>query len=81
VLAFVRHADFRFADFWQWTSFTDYLVVLCSVTLLLSVVVFILQGNAVLAVAIGYLSLIAESSISMPQFVTNCRRGTTVGLR
>lgn len=76
-----RCADFTLRHFWQWTSFSDYLCVLTTITFLLSAIVYMLRGHSFLGSAIGSVSLFAESSISVPQFVANCRRGTTVGLR
>lgn len=71
----------RIRDFWAWTSFRDYVIAVFMFTFALSCAAYIFQNSAPFGSFVGHFALIAESLVSTPQLVANCKRGSTEGLR
>uniref|UniRef100_A0A1B6L4U3 Solute carrier family 66 member 2 n=1 Tax=Graphocephala atropunctata TaxID=36148 RepID=A0A1B6L4U3_9HEMI len=72
--------DFEWRYFWQWTDFTSYIEFLLSLTLLCSLVTFVLQDSSVYIEALGFLALLTEAMLAIPQLLQNFRNKSTEGM-
>uniref|UniRef100_A0A1B6GIW7 Solute carrier family 66 member 2 n=1 Tax=Cuerna arida TaxID=1464854 RepID=A0A1B6GIW7_9HEMI len=72
--------DFEWRYFWQWTDFTSYIEFLLSLTLLCSLVTFVLQDSPVYIEALGFLALLTEAMLAIPQLLQNFRNKSTEGM-
>lgn len=73
--------DFDWRYFWQWTDFTSYIEFLLSLTLLFSLITFVLQDSVVYIESLGYAALLTEAMLAIPQLVKNYRNKSTEGMR
>ncbi|KAG8248741.1 PQ-loop repeat-containing protein 1 [Homalodisca vitripennis] len=79
-LLYCLSPDFEWRYFWQWTDFTSYIEFLLSLTLLCSLVTFVLQDSSVYIEALGFLALLTEAMLAIPQLLQNFRNKSTEGM-
>jgi len=72
--------DFEWRYFWQWTDFTSYIEFLLSLTLLCSLVTFVLQDSMVYIESLGFIALFTEAMLAVPQLLQNFRNKSTEGM-
>ena len=72
--------DLKLRDVWRWTAFEDYVHFLTLVSMGLALVTLVLEPYFLYREALGYVALVLEAGLAVPQCVSNARRRSTVGL-
>mmetsp|Transcript_21748 Transcript_21748/g.30432 ORF Transcript_21748/g.30432 Transcript_21748/m.30432 type:complete len:234 (-) Transcript_21748:27-728(-) len=72
--------DGRLQDFWKWDDFPSYGIFLSFLCLLFVILSMVFIGYPWFVEAIGFASLLLESTLGMPQLYTNLMTGNTSGL-
>ncbi|XP_074603478.1 solute carrier family 66 member 2 isoform X2 [Brevipalpus obovatus] len=78
-----RFLDFDMKYFWDWTDFISYLEFTASYTVLLGLLTYSFYGTQACrpyTEAIGYFSLLVESTLALPQLIKNQHNKSTKGL-
>ncbi|UJR26547.1 hypothetical protein I4U23_007870 [Adineta vaga] len=75
-----RFTDFEVDYFWRWTTFASYLQFLCIITFIFSVMTWLLLNNVVYIETIGFLAVVCEALLGIPQFLRNYRLKSTEGM-
>jgi len=73
--------DFDWHYFWQWTDFQSYIDFLIAMSICLSIITFIFLHNVIFIEIIGFLALLTEAMLGVPQLVKNLRNRSTEGMR
>lgn len=73
--------DLNMRYFWQWSAFEDYLLFCCSFTLLCAVVTLMLLDSSVFVEMLGFLAVMFEAMLGLPQLLQNFHNHTTKGMR
>ncbi|KAL1407633.1 hypothetical protein Q8F55_007066 [Vanrija albida] len=68
-------------NFWQWESFGSYIEFVAGLIVVLSVLQFALGRFRWYIDTLGYLALTIESTLPVPQFISNFRRKSCYGFR
>ncbi|XP_011605289.1 PQ-loop repeat-containing protein 1 isoform X2 [Takifugu rubripes] len=76
-----RLSDLNMKYFWQWSAFEDYLLFCFSFTLLCAVVTLMLLDSSVFVEMLGFLAVIFEAMLGLPQLLQNFHNHTTKGMR
>lgn len=66
--------------FWRWTDIFSYLEFLCFITALIGTAMFFLIDCKPFVESIGYLALVIESMLGLPQVVKNYRKKSVEGM-
>lgn len=66
--------------FWAWDNFSDYVGFITGVVALLGILTYSFRNTPPFAVALGYMSLLCEATLAVPQVVRNERRKSTSGV-
>lgn len=72
-----------FESFWAWNSFLDYLIFLFCFTSFFALIVLFdkfVYSSKFIEITFLYTSTLIESTLCMPQVLTNWRNGSTAGL-
>eukprot|EP01135_Chromosphaera_perkinsii_P005641 Nk52_evm12s356 gene=Nk52_evmTU12s356 len=72
--------DFKTKDFWKWTNIDDYMYFLISFTGVVSFVTFVLYDYTFYQELLGFLSLLIEASLGLPQWYKNFQHKSTEGM-
>lgn len=72
--------DLEPESFWKWNAFGDYLYFLAGVASLLGALTYGFRNTHPYSVALGYLSLLCEATLALPQIKRNADRQSTMGL-
>lgn len=67
--------------FWKWSAFEDYLLFCFSFTVLCAVVTFLLLDSSVFVEMLGFLAVMFEAILGLPQLLQNFQNHTTKGMR
>lgn len=73
--------DFDWNYFWQWTDFQSYVDFLIAMSICLSIITFIFLHNVIFIEIIGFLALLTEAMLGVPQLVKNLKNRSTQGMR
>lgn len=73
--------DFDWHYFWQWTDFQSYIDFLIVMSIFLSIITFIFLHNVIFIEIIGFLALLTEAMLGVPQLVKNIKNQSTKGMR
>ncbi|EST08183.1 hypothetical protein PSEUBRA_002270 [Kalmanozyma brasiliensis GHG001] len=68
-------------NFWQWSDYNSYLVFLLLLILLLTLLYLLLSWSSTFISILGYLALGLESTLPIPQLISNYRRKSLAGFR
>jgi len=68
------------SDFWQWDDFASYVIVTIIFAIFLSILSVIFISQWWFVEGIGYLALLVESTLALPQVYANYCNQSTVGL-
>lgn len=68
-------------NFWQWSDYNSYLVFLALFSLLLLLLYVIFSSSATFVALLGYIALGLESTLPIPQLISNYRRKSLAGFR
>jgi len=68
-------------NFWQWPNYGSYLDFTAGYIVALGLIYLVLHGSTVFLSTLGLLGLGLESTLPIPQFVTNFRRKSLEGFR
>ncbi|XP_010901326.2 solute carrier family 66 member 2 [Esox lucius] len=74
----ITDLDPRF--FWSWDGFEDYLIFLLAFTLPCAFVTLLLLDSSLFVEALGFLSLLAEAMLGLPQLLQNQHNHSTTGM-
>ena len=74
-------SDFEPSDFWNWSSFSDYLQCVLSMIVVISLLTYAFVDSSTYVEGIGTLSLFTESTLALPQLFKNFYSGSTQGMR
>lgn len=72
--------DFDWNYFWQWTDFQSYIDFLIAMSICLCIITFICLHNVIFIEIIGFLALLTEAMLGVPQLVKNFRNRSTEGM-
>ncbi|CAF0763875.1 unnamed protein product [Adineta ricciae] len=75
-----KFTDFEVDYFWRWTTFASYLQFLFLITFIFSIMTWLLLKNVVYIETIGFLAVVCEALLGIPQFVRNFRLKSTEGM-
>lgn len=73
--------DLDMKYFWKWSAFEDYLLFCFSFTVLCAVVTFLLLNSSVFVEMLGFLAVMFEAILGLPQLLQNFQNHTTKGMR
>ena len=73
--------DFNPADFWNWSTFSDYFQCVLSMVVIICLLTYLLVESSAYIETIGTLSLCTESTLALPQLFKNFSTGSTQGMR
>jgi len=68
-------------SFWQWTSFSRYIEFLVALTLCLAILELIFGRKQWFIDTLGFIALAIESSLPIPQLISNFRQKSLYGFR
>lgn len=66
--------------FWRWTDLFSYLEFLCLITGLIGVAMYFLIDCKPFVESVGYLALVMESMLGLPQVIKNYRKKSVEGM-
>jgi len=72
--------DLKLQDFWQWTDFVSYLECMATISLISGVLMYFLINNIIFVQTIGFIALITEAGLGLPQLYRNHVNKSTVGM-
>lgn len=75
------YPDWELRHFWQWSEFSDYALFLSVFTGFFILLTVALLDVSVYVELLGFLSLLIEATIGVPQFWRNFQNGSTAGMR
>ncbi|KAG2011489.1 hypothetical protein CC2G_011599 [Coprinopsis cinerea AmutBmut pab1-1] len=67
--------------FWQWPTYTQYIEFLAGFILLQAILYLILGRSPIFVGALGYIALGLESTLPIPQLISNYRQKSLYGFR
>lgn len=67
-------------QFWEWTNFSSYIKFLIIFTFSVGLSTYLLVGNSLYVELIGFIALMTESTLAIPQLVRNFRKKSTKGM-
>lgn len=73
-------SDFNFKYFWAWTDFLSYVEFISTFSAAVGVVVYLFIEVPFVIEGIGFLALITEAMLGVPQFYQNFRSQSTEGM-
>ena len=73
--------DFEPSDFWNWSTYTDYLQSIISMIVIISFLTYAFVDSSAYIEGIGTLSLCTEATLALPQLFKNFSSGSTQGMR
>lgn len=76
-----RSVDLNMKYFWQWSAFEDYLLFCFSFTVLCAVITLLLLDSSVFVEMLGFLAVMFEAMLGLPQLLQNFHNHTTKGMR
>uniref|UniRef100_A0A3Q3KMP8 Uncharacterized protein n=1 Tax=Monopterus albus TaxID=43700 RepID=A0A3Q3KMP8_MONAL len=76
-----RLSDLDFRYFWKWNAFEDYLLFCFGFTVLCAVVTLVLLDSAMFVEMLGYLAVMFEAMLGLPQLLQNFHNRSTKGMR
>ena len=68
-----------YKHFWKWTRFEDYLAFTIGLITFLTILTYLFQSESYYT-ALGYVALVTESGMGMPQLLRNCHSRSTQGM-
>jgi hypothetical protein len=74
-------SDFDWKYFWQWTDFQSYVDFMLVVSLVMSLLTFLLLDSVIYIEILGFLALFSEAMLATPQMAKNFRCKSTEGMR
>ncbi len=74
-------SDLQWKEFWKWTYFSDYCVVVFCVSVCGGFLTWWLNDVPLYVEALGFSSLILEACLGIPQFNKNYHKKSTEGMR
>ncbi|XP_063681102.1 solute carrier family 66 member 2-like [Bolinopsis microptera] len=72
--------DFEPSDFWNWSTYTDYLQSIISMIVIISLLTYAFVDSSAYIEGIGTLSLCTEATLALPQLFKNFSSGSTQGM-
>lgn len=81
VLSHLNPANGRPLNLWQWSDYNSYLIFLSLFILLLSLLYLPFSSSSTFISLLGYLALGLESTLPIPQLISNYRRKSLAGFR
>nr|XP_023849585.1 PQ-loop repeat-containing protein 1 [Salvelinus alpinus] len=66
--------------FWNWDGFEDYLIFMLAFTLPCAFTTLILLGSSLFVESLGFLALLTEAMLGLPQLLQNQRNHSTTGM-
>ncbi|KAL5106132.1 Solute carrier family 66 member 2 [Taenia crassiceps] len=73
-------SDLDWRYFWRWSNYESYVKFVILFSLVFGVPCFAFSSSYYFVQAIGFVSLITEALLALPQFLQNCRHSSTVGM-
>ena len=80
-LSLFPHAEFDYHYFWKWTQFTDYCYFVVLLSAVGGVVTFFFMGFSIFVELLGFVSLLLEACLGVPQLWRNYSNKSTEGMR
>jgi len=75
-----KFRDFRADKFWKWTDLWSYIQATIILLIISTIYTSALSGKDVFIEPIGFIALLVESTLAMPQFVKNYQARSTNGM-
>ncbi|KXN89372.1 PQ-loop repeat-containing protein 1 [Leucoagaricus sp. SymC.cos] len=75
------HASTRPLSFWQWPTYAQYIEFLCGFILCQAIIFLILGRSPVYINLLGFVALGLESTLPIPQLISNYRQRSLYGFR
>ncbi|KAL1696548.1 hypothetical protein GGG16DRAFT_84960 [Schizophyllum commune] len=75
------HASKRPIDFWQWPTYTQYVEFLAGFILVQTILFLIFSGFETYVSVLGFVALGLESTLPIPQLITNYKQRSLYGFR
>uniref|UniRef100_A0A0V0GBB7 Solute carrier family 66 member 2 n=2 Tax=Triatominae TaxID=70999 RepID=A0A0V0GBB7_TRIDM len=72
--------DFDWKYFWAWTDFQSYVDFLLIVSLIMSLLTFLLLDSVIYIEILGFLALFIEAMLAVPQLIRNFKQKSTEGM-
>ncbi|XP_073988233.1 solute carrier family 66 member 2 isoform X3 [Rhodnius prolixus] len=72
--------DFDWKYFWAWTDFQSYVDFLLIVSLVMSLLTFLLLDSVIYIEILGFLALFIEAMLAVPQLIRNFKQKSTEGM-
>jgi len=72
--------DFDYKYFWKWNRFSDYFQAIMLLVSVLSYLTYLLLDNKLYIETLGFLALLFEALLGVPQFANNFRNKSTEGM-
>lgn len=79
VVSFITDFDWKY--FWAWTDFQSYVDFLLIVSLVMSLLTFLLLDSVIYIEILGFLALFIEAMLAVPQLIRNFKQKSTEGMR
>uniref|UniRef100_A0A183TPF8 PQ-loop repeat-containing protein 1 n=1 Tax=Schistocephalus solidus TaxID=70667 RepID=A0A183TPF8_SCHSO len=73
--------DLEPAYFWRWTDFGSYLQFIAFFTFLAFSITFCFRTSSIYVQTLGFVALLTEAMLGLPQVITNFRNASTKGMR
>ncbi|XP_052362510.1 solute carrier family 66 member 2-like [Oncorhynchus keta] len=67
--------------FWSWDGFEDYLIFLLAFTLPCAFATLLLLDSSLFVESLGFLAVLTEAMLGLPQLLQNQRKHSTTGMR
>lgn len=74
-------SDFDVKHFWKWSRFRDYTQFLMAFTVTMMMLTALLFEFKVYVETLGFVSLVTEAMLGLPQFYHNFTNKSTAGMR
>lgn len=78
-LSSTRETDFD-EGFWEWTSFSSYIKFLVLFSTLAGIVTGIMRNNYIFVESLGFVAILTEAMLGVPQVTRNYRKKSTSGM-
>lgn len=75
-----RLSDLDLRSFWKWSAFEDYLLFCFGFTVLCAAVTFLLLDSALFVETLGFLAVMFEAMLGLPQLLQNLHNRSTRGM-
>jgi len=72
--------DLQIKSFWKWTDFISYLECMATISLIAGVSMYCFINNNYFVQGMGYVALLTESLLGVPQLFKNWRKKSTDGM-